>query len=223
MNAQEPKPRAASQRRTKSQEAASAATAESEVPALHQLGMRVRYSRTLLGLTLKAVAEQVGCSESMLSKIERGQAMPSLTMLHGIANALQTNVAELVTSPGSTPSPVIRAGTRTVVKFDHHGDAAQPAANDISLERLIPPMRGQLLQGDIHVLEPGAESGGVIRHQGEELGFVLEGDLELTIDGTVWQLQVGDAFYFASDLPHNYRNPGAVQTRVLWVNTPPTF
>jgi transcriptional regulator with XRE-family HTH domain len=195
--------------------------ADTAAPSLASLGLRVRYARTLLGHTLKAVAEQVGCSESMLSKIECGLATPSLTMLHGIAQALQTNVAQLITVTDSAPSPVMRAGTRTVVKFD--GKGSDDAAKGISLERLIPPLRGQLMQGDIHVLAPGAESGDVIAHQGEELGYVLAGDLELTLDGTVWRLHAGDSFYFPSDLPHRYRNPGRTRTRVLWVNTPPTF
>jgi transcriptional regulator with XRE-family HTH domain len=222
MNAQASKPRAASRGRTTSPRTASREKEDAAAPSLSSLGLRVRYARTMLGSTLKAVAEQAGCSESMLSKIECGLATPSLTMLHGIAQALQTNVAHLITVTDSAPSPVMRAGTRTVVKFDAKG-ADDKAAQGISLERLIPPLRGQLMQGDIHLLAPGAESGDVIRHQGEELGYVLSGDLELTIDGTVWRLHAGDSFYFPSDQPHSYRNPGRTKTRVLWVNTPPTF
>jgi len=36
-------------------------------------------------------------------------------------------------------------------------------------------------------------------------------------------LRAGDSFHFPSEVPHGYRNPGRVRTRVLWVNTPPTF
>jgi mannose-6-phosphate isomerase-like protein (cupin superfamily) len=36
-------------------------------------------------------------------------------------------------------------------------------------------------------------------------------------------LQTGDSFYFSSSVPHSYRNPGKTVTRVLWINTPPTF
>ena len=50
-----------------------------------------------------------------------------------------------------------------------------------------------------------------------------EGTLELTIAGERYQLNAGDSFYFASELPHSYRNTGGGILRVLWVNTPPTF
>lgn len=91
------------------------------------------------------------------------------------------------------------------------------------LERLVVPSPGQLLQGDIHVLEPLARSDEQIHHVGEELGYVLEGELELTLGDQSYSLQAGDSFYFPSTEPHSYRNPGDTVTRILWVNTPPTF
>ena len=51
----------------------------------------------------------------------------------------------------------------------------------------------------------------------------LEGEFELTVDGTTYSLKAGDSFFFRSELPHSYRNPGAIEARVLWVNAPPTF
>jgi uncharacterized cupin superfamily protein len=39
----------------------------------------------------------------------------------------------------------------------------------------------------------------------------------------VYKLGAGDSFAFPSNLAHTYRNPGRKVTRVLWVNTPPTF
>jgi quercetin dioxygenase-like cupin family protein len=91
------------------------------------------------------------------------------------------------------------------------------------LERLVVPSPGQLLQGDIHVLEPLARSDEQIHHVGEELGYVLEGELELTLGDQSYSLKAGDSFYFPSTEPHSYRNPGDTVTRILWVNTPPTF
>ncbi len=169
-------------------------------------------------LTLKALAEQAGCSESLLSKVEGGHATPSLATLHRIALALSTNIAALVSGPDVNASPVQRASERPTVSF--------PTARNrgsIMLERVVVPAPGQLLQGDIHVIESRASSDEQISHAGEELGYVIEGELELTLDDTVHLLQPGDSFYFPSTVPHSYRNPGKGVTRVLWINTPPTF
>ncbi|MEL6337206.1 MAG: cupin domain-containing protein, partial [Pseudomonadota bacterium] len=73
------------------------------------------------------------------------------------------------------------------------------------------------------IVAAGGRSDGVISHLGEEVGFLLEGELELEVDGQRYQLRPGDSFYFSSDRPHGYRNLSSTEARVLWVNTPPTF
>lgn len=167
---------------------------------------------------MKALAELAGCSESLLSKVEGGHATPSLATLHRLALALSTNIATLVSGPDINTSPIQRASERPAVSFPTAGKRGS-----IMLERVVVPGPGQLLQGDIHVIEPHSSSDEQISHIGEELGYVLEGQLEMTLDAECYLLQPGDSFHFPSNVPHSYRNPGEVVTRVLWVNTPPTF
>ncbi|HTI18269.1 MAG TPA: cupin domain-containing protein [Trinickia sp.] len=182
------------------------------------LGVRLKHARLVRQLTLKALAEQAGCSESLLSKVEGGHATPSLATLHRIALALSTNIAALLAGPEVNTSPVQRANERPTVVFP-----STSKHESIRLERLVVPGPGRLLQGDIYVIEPRASSDEQISHVGEELGYVIEGELELTLGETVYLLQPGDSFHFPSTVPHSYRNPGKAITRVLWVNTPPTF
>jgi uncharacterized cupin superfamily protein len=91
------------------------------------------------------------------------------------------------------------------------------------LERLIPQTRNALLQVNIHQVEPGGGSHGLISHVGEEMGYVLEGMLDLTVGEQNRRLFAGDSFFFPSEQPHGYANPGVTVARILWVNTPPTF
>lgn len=175
------------------------------------LGARIRHARRVAHLTMTQLAEKANCSESLVSKIESGQATPSLAMLHRIAVALNTNIATL-TEDGPVDRPVLRSGERPVI-----------SAGGISLERLVLPKRGGLLQANIHIVEPGAASDGQIVHAGEEVGYVLEGRLELTLGDERHEIQAGDSFTFASHLPHGYRNVGKTVARILWVNTPATF
>jgi quercetin dioxygenase-like cupin family protein len=61
-------------------------------------------------------------------------------------------------------------------------------------------------------------------HEGEEFLYVLTGTFEITLEEMdTYVLEAGAAMTFASNRPHRWRNPGAVETQVLWVNTPPTF
>jgi quercetin dioxygenase-like cupin family protein len=60
----------------------------------------------------------------------------------------------------------------------------------------------------------------LITHQGETVGYVIEGQIELTIDTTSYTLSAGDSFFFKNHLTNSYRNTGAAPARILWVNTP---
>ena len=94
---------------------------------------------------------------------------------------------------------------------------------DTSLERLIPYDAAHLLQGNIHIVEEGGGSDGTVSHEGEEVGFVIEGRLELTVGDQTYMLGPEDSFCFRSSIPHGYRNPGPGRARVLFINTPPSF
>lgn len=189
-----------------------------EADAQSQLGVRLRHARHVQGMRLKEVAERAGCSESLLSKIENGRANPSVQMLHRIARVLDANLNALFASPEDDDHVVAREGERPLIDTDQ-----LRRGSGISLERLIPYATGHLLQGNLHNIEPGGESEGVIQHIGEEVGYVVEGTLELMVGEKTYRLKTGDSFHFNSDQPHRYRNPGKTVTRVVWVNSPPTF
>lgn len=182
------------------------------------LGGRLRHHRMMLGKKLKDVAEIVGCSESLLSKLENGHANPSLQMLHRIAAALEINVASLFEEGDSTAGIVTRASDRPMIDIEQ-----SRGGHGVRIQRLIPYASGHLLQGNIHVVDPGGESAGYLEHVGEEVGYLIEGEIELVVGDEVIQLSSGDSFCFRSERPHRYRNPGKSIARIVWVNTPPTF
>lgn len=183
-----------------------------------RIGAKVRHARLLRGLSLRQLADKVGCSVSTLSKIECQKANPSITMLHRICSALETNMAGLFNSDEDF-SVVTRGQDRPVIQTDQ-----VRRGEGIRLERLVPYSASSLLQGNIHVIQPGGGSDHGLQHEGEEIGYVIEGRLELVVDGVTYLAEAGDSFFFRSDLPHSYRNASdSVEARVIWINTPPTF
>jgi quercetin dioxygenase-like cupin family protein len=63
--------------------------------------------------------------------------------------------------------------------------------------------------------QPGASSGRHT-HPGEELGYVLEGTLELTIDGKAPQrLKAGDVIFMPAGAVHDAKNVGTGPLRVV--------
>lgn len=184
---------------------------------LPSLSVRLRHARKVAGLTLKQLAVAAGCSESLISKLENDAASPSLAMLHRLALALGSNVSELTSEDWVSEEPVLRAGDRPVNRF-----AKGAKKGYIDLERITHLQKGGLLQGDIHIVSPGMVSE-MIEHAGEEMGYVIEGSLDLTLGDATYTLNAGDSFHFPSNVPHGYRNSSNSVVRILWVNTPATF
>lgn len=181
-----------------------------------RLGERLRSLRRQRKLRLRDLAARIPCSEGLISKIERGRVTPSLKVLHGMASALDVSIASLFAEPRD--AVVQRAGERPVIALAGHGHERR-----IKLEQLIAYTGDTMLEANIHIVEPGAQSAGDISHYGEEIGYVLEGRLELWVEDNRYELEAGDSFHFPSEARHRYGNPGSCTTRILWVNTPPTF
>ena len=73
---------------------------------------------------------------------------------------------------------------------------------------------------NVHVVAPGGEKIDLITHQGEAVGYLVSGTIELTIDDTTYLMTAGDSFFFKAYLTNSYRNVGPDEARIVWVNTP---
>jgi transcriptional regulator with XRE-family HTH domain len=182
------------------------------------LGVRLRHGRMTLGLRLRELADKAKCSESMISKIENGRAVPSLNILYRIAEALDLTVGQLFEKPTEPSGLLSRAGERPIVKID-----PLRSGPGLTLERLIPYDKSRLLQGSIHNIAPGGGTDGLITHEGEEVAYVLEGKVEFLIGEARHLLNAGDSICYRSEQPHGYTNGGDSAARMIIVNTPPTF
>jgi len=139
-------------------------------------------------MTLQDVARKARCSESMVSKMETARVSPALTMLSRLAAALDVNVS-VVFSGASGEDIVTRAGAGPRLDTD-----ALRRGGGVALERLVPYAPGCMLQATIHIVAAGGRSDGMIAHVGEEIGYLIEGALELEMDGRRFLLAPGDSF-----------------------------
>lgn len=72
--------------------------------AIERLGELIRERRMALRMTQESLAERSGNSQVYIGRIERGERLPSLTVLAEIATALGTNVVALL--GGNPPEAV---------------------------------------------------------------------------------------------------------------------
>jgi transcriptional regulator with XRE-family HTH domain len=175
------------------------------------VGLRIRALRDAMGLSLRDLAERSGVSAPMLSQVERGETSPTLAVAAKIAAGLELTLSQLLRlDEGQHVSVSRAAGRRLSTRGGHR------------IEELTPPMPGQRADVSLHVLEPGATTGGRTdppMHEpgSRETAVVLEGTLALIVDGTRYELPAGDSVTFDADLPHHFENDGEEPTRFIAV------
>ena len=177
---------------------------------MHSLGKRLRALRKEQGFTLAQLGQQVGLSASYLSQIERGVTMPSLARLTAIASALDVEVRYFFEDAVSSPC-VIRL---------NQGKRLDNAAN-VLVELLSANPTDKKIQPYRLVCQPGASWDQLPTHPGEEFGFVLRGQLTVTVGEETFVLEAGDSIHYQTFQPHSWRNEADEECIVVWAVSPP--
>jgi DNA-binding transcriptional MerR regulator len=178
-------------------------------------GAPLRRTREELGLSLREASERSGLSISFISALERGVSGASVATIQRLTAAYGTTLHELFGArDGDTPQRLVRASGRRALRL---GGA------DVRIEELARGTRH--LEPQLFILAPGASSDGAYSHEGEEFLYLLSGAVTVWVgDDEVYALdRAGDALSFPSTLPHRWRNDAGGESRLLWINTPPTF
>lgn len=177
------------------------------------LGAALRDRRKARSLTLQQLADLCGLSQPFLSQLENGKAMPSLLALHQVAAALGTSVQELL-----RPSP---EGEISLVRGD--STACYELSPGATVCFLVDGSNHRI-ETNLITAKPGAESGCELEHAGQEMIYVLEGEIEVSLrDHDSVELGAGDAYTYPSTTPHGWRNVGTKGARFLFVSSPPSF
>ena len=79
-----------------------------------QLGSRIRALRQARRLTLRALAERSGVTESFLSQVEREVTSPSIASVQRIARGLDLSIAQLFAEEGASGRVVRREARRRI-------------------------------------------------------------------------------------------------------------
>ncbi|SDC91840.1 helix-turn-helix domain-containing protein [Belnapia rosea] len=184
---------------------------EPRTAQIEALAAELRERRRRQGLSLEALSARSGVSRSMISKVERGEAVPSTVVLSRLAEALGTTFAALM-MPASTEHEVL------VIPR-----ARQPVLRDeatgFSRRVLSPVLPGRGLDVVLNTLPAGAETGVFTPHRSgvEEYVWVQRGRLRAQLGEAEVLLEAGDSLFFDATVPHAFSNPGEEPCEYLLV------
>lgn len=173
------------------------------------VGERIRGLRTELGMTLAELSEKADISISYLSQVERDKTTPSLNSLSAIARALNV-------------------GLRYFFETDEEGAHVVRACDepDGSGPETFERVRLTVGEGDGKIevyrviLQPYTPPQPLATHSGEEFGFVLVGELTVTLGDEQFELAVGDSIHYDAFQPHSWSNQSGEMCVVIWARSP---
>lgn len=178
-----------------------------------ELGLRLKEIRAKRGLSQTELAKLVGVTPSTISQVESNLIYPSLPALLKIAEVLSVEVSSFFQARAETTKRLLFASSDAVeVKFPDvpEGTAVAKVLTPVDFDAKAEP----------YLIEIAPESkipSHFFVHKGEEVGYLLSGKLQMTVDKAVYKLRAGDLVYLTAEMPNSWVNPGPAVARLLWI------
>ena len=186
---------------------------------MSELGPRIRGLRSQKGWTLESAAKATGLARSTLSKIENGQMSPTYDALLKLAQGFAVDISELFESHEPGADQAAGSGRRSITRAGQGQPLPTPVyqhlllCNDLS-NKLLTPFRSTITARAFEDFDDWD------RHAGEELLYVLQGEVELFTEFyEPERLSVGDCAYLDSRMGHRVISVSPENAVVLWVST----
>jgi transcriptional regulator with XRE-family HTH domain len=171
-----------------------------------RLAARLGELRVARGWSLEELARRTGVSRSTLSRMERAEISPTAALLGRLCSAYERTMSGLLAEVESEPPGLVRAADQPVWRDGASGFDRR------SVSPPHPGLRGEVVEA---VLRPGAD----IAYDGpavpgmEQHIWVLDGTVEITLDGRAHELHQGDCLRFRLWGTSRFRCPGPAPVR----------
>ena len=163
------------------------------------IGRVVRSLRHQQGLTVAELAGVTGLSIGMLSKIENGATSPSLTTLQALSHAFSVPVTAFFKGyEERREAQHVRSGDH--VEIERRGTRAGHQYN--LLGHIGSNASGVVVEPYLITLTTESDTFPAFQHEGLELIYMLEGEVDYRHGDDVYPLKPGDSLFFDADAPH---------------------
>lgn len=175
-------------------------------------GARIRELRKSYQYTLEQLAELVGISKSVLSKIENGKVSSPISTYSRICAALNISLSDIFSEENGEDHSLVR-------KRDRIPLSVRDSQIGYTYYSLTQPRKGRqmspfLLYYPHELLEIPTS-----HHAGEEFLFILKGELEFLYGDKRLELKEGDSLYIDAKRMHGARALGKEDCEVLVIGT----
>jgi len=181
-----------------------------------QVGKKLKNIRELKNITVSELAERAGMTEEVITLIEDGRELPSLSPLIKIARSLGVRLGTFIDDTDILGPVISRKGElRKGISFSTGGKGYNP---HLDFHPLAGDKSGRHMEPFIVEIKPSpAPKESFSSHEGEEFLYILSGEVELHYGKETYRLSEGDSIYFDSIVKHSTWCPGQEPAKVLAV------
>jgi transcriptional regulator with XRE-family HTH domain len=176
-----------------------------------EIGVKIKELRLKNNLTQEELADRCELTKGYISQLENDLTSPSISTLTDILLSLGSSLGEFFTDDDDEQLVFSAAD---MFEKDHGGYVTR---------WLVPSAQKNMMEPIVTELEPDAETAKDLPHDGEEFGYVLAGEVTVTVGKRSVKAAAGDSFYFRSAKAHFIKNTGKAAAKILWVSCPPNF
>ncbi|MBS1710050.1 MAG: cupin domain-containing protein [Armatimonadetes bacterium] len=188
------------------------------------VGARLRRHREAMQLSIRRLAELALVSKSSIVAVEQGKSSRPATIAK-LCSAMNLHVERIVGEAPTDQSALspfhLHTDDRWFVLDDLTGrELDAPTAQSIQTQdnlmvmlRNVPP-DAKFIAGTVTVAKPTERR----QHPGQEIAFVLEGEVEISVGQEVKTLSKGESAFIPAETPHHYAPAhGAPQPATLFL------
>lgn len=168
---------------------------------MEDVGSRLKSVRKISGLSQRELAKRAGVTNSTISMIEKNNVSPSISSLKKVLSGIPMTLMEFFNAEDEDQqkAPVVYRAEDIQLIDDNSGIEWRLFGKNFHNRKMA------FMQ---ETYPPGSDTGEEsFTHEGEEAGYIISGQIELTVDGEVYELKAGEGYYFETTLPHRMRNP----------------
>ncbi|KZX15628.1 (S)-2-hydroxypropylphosphonic acid epoxidase [Methanobrevibacter cuticularis] len=182
----------------------------------NEVGAKIQNLRESRDMTTKTLAEESNVSLDLISDIEKGKVVPSLTPLTKIARSLGVRLGTLLDDAPQTGPILVKEGKSDKVVY-FSGEEKQTDVSALEFHSLGAGKYDRHMEPfiiDVHTNNGEFE---LSSHEGEEFIYVLEGAIELKYGQDSYIVKKGDSIYYDSIIPHHLHSYNNEKSKILAV------
>lgn len=165
-----------------------------EFEEVENIGQRIKEIRKSKSITIQKLSQFTDLSVGYLSNLQR------------ICVALGISIRDLL-SPSGEERTLIRQEEQQLYEYDEY---------KLQIRRLDFGKKRGIYEFSTYDPETKDTPPSWGLHPYAEVGVILEGKMEVNLDGTVYLLGPGDSIYIKPNLYHTMRNAGDTPCRSFW-------